>query len=257
MKRSWPLDWSLFTCAFTKHVTYAPDEEALRGRLHVATAAGEAWRCLRCATYVVGPPTGHGPADHAPVVGRGKQLRDAFVLRFFAIERLLRGLVIGLAAYGVFRFAHNRESIQRVLERDLPLLRTLFGNEGIDLSHSKIYHWVEASLTAGTTTLTLVGLGLSLYALIEVIEAVGLWLLKRWGEYFAFVATTLFLPLEIYELIERVTWVRLVIFLINVGLCVYLVYTKRLFGVRGGRAAYEAERHSASLIEVERMAAER
>ena len=34
----------------------------------------------------------------------------------------------------------------------------------------------------------------------------------------------------------------------------YLLWTKRLFGLRGGHAAFEAERHSASLLEVERAA---
>jgi hypothetical protein len=36
----------------------------------------------------------------------------------------------------------------------------------------------------------------------------------------------------------------------------YLVWTKRLFGIRGGHAAFEAERHSESLLEVELAAAE-
>ena len=43
------------------------------------------------------------------------------------------------------------------------------------------------------------------YALIELIEAVGLWLMQRWGEYFAVIATSVFLPLEIYELTEKIT----------------------------------------------------
>jgi hypothetical protein len=35
---------------------------------------------------------------------------------------------------------------------------------------------------------------------------------------------------------------------------VYLLLTKRLFGIRGGHAAYEAERHEESLLEVEEAA---
>jgi len=35
---------------------------------------------------------------------------------------------------------------------------------------------------------------------------------------------------------------------------VYLLLTKRLFGLRGGHAAFEAERRSASLLEVEASA---
>src|SRR5207245_2654745 len=83
-------------------------------------------------------------------------------------------------------------------------------------------------------------------------EATGLWLLKRWGEYVAVVGTSAFLPLEIYELIEKVTVIRVGAFIINIAAVAYLLYTKRLFGLRGGRAAHEAERHSASLLEIER-----
>jgi len=34
----------------------------------------------------------------------------------------------------------------------------------------------------------------------------------------------------------------------------YLLFAKRLFGLRGGRRAYDAERHGEQLLEVERSA---
>jgi len=52
-----------------------------------------------------------------------------------------------------------------------------------------------------------------------------------------------------------VTWLRVVAFAFNVFAVVYILWTKRLFGFRGGRAAFEAERHSQSLLEVEQAAA--
>ena len=79
----------------------------------------------------------------------------------------------------------------------------------------------------------------------------GLWSLRRWGEYLAVVATSIFLPLEVYELTEKITWLRVLAFVVNLALVAYLVVSKRLFGVRGGFAAYEAERASQSLLEVE------
>jgi uncharacterized membrane protein (DUF2068 family) len=69
------------------------------------------------------------------------------------------------------------------------------------------------------------------------------------------VGTAVFIPLEIYELVERVTWLRVVAFAFNVFAVVYILWTKRLFGFRGGRTAFEAERHSQSLLEVEQAAA--
>jgi uncharacterized membrane protein (DUF2068 family) len=105
-----------------------------------------------------------------------------------------------------------------------------------------------------SSTLVWFALGLLAYALIELVEAVGLWLLQRWGEYFAVVATSCGLPLELYELTERITVVRVGALVINVGLVVYLLVSKRLFGIRGGKEAYEARRRGESLIEVEQAA---
>src|SRR4051794_41896467 len=95
------MDWSLRGCSRQGHRTYAPDEPELSDRLRDETALGEAWRCLRCGDFVLGPPNGRGPADHAPLVLRGRALRDAFVLRLLAVERLGRGALLIALAYGV------------------------------------------------------------------------------------------------------------------------------------------------------------
>jgi hypothetical protein len=42
--------------------------------------------------------------------------------------------------------------------------------------------------------------------------------------------------------------------LINVAAVVYLLWSKRLFGVRGGHEAYERALHEVSLLEVEQAA---
>jgi hypothetical protein len=81
-------------------VTYAPDEPNLRERLTAPTTAGTAWRCLRCGAFVPGDPHGRGPAAAAPLLRQGRELRDELILRVFAVERFLRFLVLGAAAYG-------------------------------------------------------------------------------------------------------------------------------------------------------------
>jgi uncharacterized membrane protein (DUF2068 family) len=244
----------MLTCARKGHITYAPDETRLRERLRVETPAGPAWRCLRCGTYVHGEPHGRGPADHAPLVLRGRELRDALIMRFFALERVIRGLVIAAAAYGVWRFSAHRGSIQKVFDKEIPLLKPLARQVGWDLDHSHIVESIRHVFTVKSSTLIWFALGLLAYGLVELVEAVGLWLLKRWGEYFAVVATSFGLPLEVYELTERITVVRVGALVINVGLVVYLLVSKRLFGIRGGKEAYEAHRRSESLIEVEQAA---
>ena len=68
------------------------------------------------------------------------------------------------------------------------------------------------------------------------------------------VATAIFLPYEVYDLTVKVTWLRIVAVLINLLLVIYLVWSKRLLGARGGKKAYEAQLRGESVIEVEQAA---
>ena len=248
------MDWSLRACGRRGHETYAPDEPELRDRLHVATPAGEAWRCLRCGDFVVGAPELSGPADEAPIVLRGRALRDATILRLLAAERAARGVIILAIAYGVLRFRASQRDLRDAFERALPAAKPLEEALHVNLTDSAFVHRLQHVLSSKPHTLTLIAIGLFAYAALQIIEGVGLWMLKRWGEYVAVVATSAFIPLEVYELIERVTVLRVGALVVNVAAVIYLVWTKRLFGVRGGHAAFEAERHSESLLEVEAAA---
>jgi len=248
------VDWSLFGCARRGHLTYEPDEPELRERLMAPTAAGPAWRCLRCGAFVTGEPHGSGPAAAAPLPRRGRELRSELILRVFAVERFLRFLVFAAASYGVWRFKYDRAGIQRAFDSDLPAIRALYRDLGFNVSHSRLLGLIQHSFTLDSRTLTYLAAGLAGYALIELVEGIGLWLGRRWGEYFAMVATSVFLPYEIYDLTVKVTWLRLVALVINLLLVIYLVWTKRLFGVRGGGRAYEARLRTESVIAVEQAA---
>ncbi|MEJ7628483.1 MAG: DUF2127 domain-containing protein [Nocardioidaceae bacterium] len=249
------MDWNLATCGRSGHETYAPDEAALRERLRVETPAGEAWRCLRCATYVVGPAMAGGPADDAPEVPRGRLLRDRRIMRLLAAERVLRGLGLVLLAILVFAFKNSREDLHKSFARELPLLRPLADQIGWNIDDSKVVRGVNQAFSMSPATLTWIALALLAYAAVQFVEGVGLWLMKRWGEYFAVVATSIFVPVEIYELTERVTVLRVLLLLVNVAAVGWLVWSKRLFGARGGAAAFHAEHHAESLLTVERAAA--
>jgi uncharacterized membrane protein (DUF2068 family) len=245
-------DWDLRACGWHGHATWAPSEPELAERLRAETVHGPAWRCLRCGSYVAAEPRGSGPADEAPIMLRGRALRDAFILRLLALERGIRGILLVALAYGVYKFEGSRDSLQRVFDDYLPRLTPVARHAGVDLQSTGPVRLIQKALTTNPHTLTLVSLGVLAYGALELLEAVGLWLMKRWGEYVAVVGTAIFIPLEVYELLERITWLRVTAFALNIFAVVYILWTKRLFGFRGGREAFEAERHSESLLEVER-----
>lgn len=251
-----PVDWNLGTCARHGHETYAPDEPALRDRLHVSTPAGQAWRCLRCGDYVIGEPNADGPADEAPEVPRGRLLRDRRIMRLLALERWLRAAGLVALAVAVFTFIGRKEHLQEAFNTDLPLLQPLADQLGWNVNDSAVVRLINDAFALTPTLLVWIGIGLLVYAALQVVEGVGLWLVRRWGEYFAVVATSIFLPWEIYEITEKVTVLRTVLLLVNIAAVVWLIWSKRLFGVRGGAAAYHAEHSAESLLTVERAAVE-
>jgi uncharacterized membrane protein (DUF2068 family) len=229
-------------CGRHGHVTYAPTEPDLAARLRSQTALGEAWRCLRCGDWVLGAPQASGPADQAPVPPRGKALRQLTILRVLAVERAIRGIVLIAAGYGVYRFESAQTALRGSFGRLVPALRPLADQLGVDLDHSSILSAATKALHARAGTLNLVVVGLVVYGLLELVEGVGLWLAKRWGEYLTVIATAAFLPYEVSELLKSVTVTKVGAFLINVLAVVYLLLAKRLFGLRGGVAAEEAIR---------------
>jgi uncharacterized membrane protein (DUF2068 family) len=243
------VEWSLLDCGRRGHVTYAPSETDLRAQLSALTPEGQAWRCLRCGTFVPGPADGSGPAAKAPAPLRGKEIRSAIVLRVFAVERFLRALVFGALAWAVWEFGVSRASLERAFDKDYPALRALFRQLGYDVDHSKLVGLIHNALTLSQSTIKLIAGGVLLYAILELVEGVGLWLEQRWGEYFAMIVTSLGLPYEIYDLTDKITATRVIFFLINLALVVYLVVTRRLFGARGGKEAYEARLRSESVMQ--------
>lgn len=249
------MEWNLRSCSRHGHVTYAPNEPDFRARLEATTPLGDAWRCLRCGTYVLGEPHGAGPAQNAPVLLRGKALRAAFILRALAVERWARGLILVLLGVAVVKLKSTQVSLKELFEKDLTSLKPFFRQIHFDVSDSATIHGITKALNAKPTTLNLIAFGLLMYGLLQIVEGVGLWSLKRWGEYVAVVGTTLFIPLEVYEVVEGATWLKIGALVVNCVAVAYLVLSKRLFGVRGGQPAYEQSLHEVSLLEVEQAAA--
>jgi uncharacterized membrane protein (DUF2068 family) len=217
------VDWDLRACARQGHETYAPTERRYAEQLTAPTAAGTAWRCLRCGAFVPGPPRRSGPAAAAPVL---------------------------------LRVRSSQASLRQLLANDLPAAQGLADRLQYDLTDSALVRGLRGALDAPGSTLLLLAAGLAAYAAVELVEAVGLWLLKRWAEYFTVVATAAFVPLEVYDLVEKVTWLRVGALLVNLAAVAYIVLSKRLFGVRGGHAAYARERASVALLEVQEAAGE-
>jgi len=155
----------------------------------------------------------------------------------------------------VLRLESTQVSLQKLFDEDLKSLKPFFDQIHFNVSDSATIRSIEKVLHAKPSTLNLIAAGLFFYGALQIVEGIGLWSLKRWGEYVAVVGTTLFIPLEIYELTDKISWLKISALVVNLAAVAYLVLSKRLFGVRGGHHAYVAAQHEESLLEVEKAVA--
>lgn len=243
--------YELLVCGLRGHLLIGTDVAEVRPQdsIVVRERDGVRWhRCLRCDSWLPLPPPSDPPlaclppVEQIPVPVRGRPLRDKIVLRAIAIDRAVHFVVLAFLALLVFFVAAHQHELQHRFYRVLADIQGEIGGASSHGRHTGLLHDLDELFTLKSTTLHLLAAGLFAYALVEGAEAVGLWYQRRWAEYLTFVATALFLPLEVYELTATISPFKVAALLINLAILVYLVSAKRLFGFRGGIAAEEAVR---------------
>ena len=244
------LRYELIGCGLHGHELLGTDAQTLRAQdvLFARESDGlRSYRCLRCDSWVALSPPEHPAADHPPsreniaLPLRGRPLRDRYVLRLIAVDRLLHFLVLAALAAAIFLFANDKAVLNAEFAR---VLKDLQGGLGgpVNTSHSSIVHDLKDLFAVSITNLYLVGIAVALYAVMEGVEAAGLWLGRRWAEYLTLVATIVFVPYEVYELTKTVSALKVLALVISLAIVAYLLLAKRLFGLRGGGRAERAER---------------
>jgi uncharacterized membrane protein (DUF2068 family) len=245
------LHWELLLCGLRGHELEGTDAREI-GPEHAMLAReggpGERWyRCLRCDSWVVLPrpvrPTRELPPerDEIELPLRGKALRDKIILRLIAVDRAFHLVVLGALGVLVLLFSADRATLRQTFYK---VIADLQGGTVSGQSHARhgLLHSLDNLFTTSSAHLHQLAFALLVYGAVEGIEAVGLWYQRRWAEYLTFIVTASLLPLEVYEIAHRSTPFKIVAFIINVAVVVYLLFAKRLFGMRGGAAADAAER---------------
>ena len=245
--------WDLLDCSLQGHRTVGHDVAAVRpddALLLREDADGLRWhRCLRCDAWLPRSAPEHPAAEHLPprdriqLPLRGRPLRDRYVLRLIALDRVVHVVGLGLLAAAVIVFSGHRGTLDRWWTWGLDFVQQ--HGVVVDTAHGSIAE-VTGWFDTPSSHLLLIGVGLVAYAALEATEAVGLWLGRRWAEYLTFVATSVLLVPEVIDLSDGASATGVTLFALNLAVVVYLLLAKRLFGLRGGGRAEAAEREADS-----------
>jgi len=138
---------------------------------------------------------------------------DKAGLRAVAIVEAAKGLLVLAVGLGLFSLMHR--DLQAIAEHIV---------ERFHLNPASRYPQIFLDLSGkvGDSKLQLLALGALGYSTLHLIEAYGLWLQRRWAEWLAVAVAGVYIPIEIYELWERVTWIRISLLAINVAIVAYL-----------------------------------
>lgn len=236
-------------CSIKGHCVPAADAARLRDEdraLGYDTPEGLRYsRCLRCDLWVLTPVPAAGkeayevipPLDEIEMPRRGKPLQDAIVLRLIAIDRGVHAVLFGLLAIALIVIELQLPRIHTWAESVRDGLNSTIAETAQAGSHASLTRHLESLMNLESNEVKVLMFTAIAYALVEGIEAVYLWKERRWAEYLTVVATVGFIPFEVRELIDRVTVLRILALAVNVAILVWLIYAKRLFGLRGGEAA--------------------
>ena len=246
------LRYELIDCGLHGHEILGTDAAELRpeDEIFARESGGLRWyRCMRCDSWLALPPPDHPARKYPPAREeinlplRGKPLRDRYVLRLIALDRVLHFLILSALAAAILLFASNRVALNAEFTK---ILNDLQGSVGGPLANSNhgIVHDLQRLFSVNIKNLYLLGVAIAAYALMEGVEAIGLWFAKRWAEYLTFIATIVFIPYEVDELIKGISVLKVLTFVINVAIAAYLLWAKRLFGLRGGGRVERAEREA-------------
>jgi uncharacterized membrane protein (DUF2068 family) len=245
------LHWELLVCGVRGHALFGTDAAELHPDDEIVAFErdGVRWhRCVRCDSWLpLPPPAAPGrdrlpPRDEIELPLRGRPLRDKIVLRAIAVNRAFHCVLLTLLGIAIFLFAQHRSELKETFYRVITDLQGGVSGGPVQTDKTGILHELDRLFTLKAGTLHLVGAAVLVYGVVEGVEAVGLWYQRRWAEYLTLIVTASFLPLEVYELIHKFTPFKVFAFVVNVAIVAYLLFAKRLFGIRGGVAAEHAQR---------------
>lgn len=161
---------------------------------------------------IVRPPSHHGLVS--------KLIRKPLLtgMRAVALLEAIKGVVVLLAGIGLLALVHR--DVEAIAERLVKLSH-------LDPASKYPRIFIGAAGKVTDARLWFLAAAAAAYSAVRLVEAWGLWHERRWAEWLALVAGGLYVPIEIYELIHRATWLKAGLLATNLAIVLYMAYALR------------------------------
>jgi uncharacterized membrane protein (DUF2068 family) len=143
---------------------------------------------------------------------------DGTVLRLIAIFKLLKAITLIAIGVGALKLLHR--DMGSTLEHWIAV-------SGLDPGNRWVERGIEKASNLSHAKVRGLGIVSFIYAGLFLTEGIGLWLMKRWAEWFTIIITSSLVPVEIYELYRHPTASKVLVLIVNIAVVVYLVYRIR------------------------------
>jgi uncharacterized membrane protein (DUF2068 family) len=143
-----------------------------------------------------------------------KSSGPSVTLQLIALFKLTKGILLLIVGIGALKLLHR--DVAETVTHWVDVLRVDPDNRHIHRLLARVFAITPGQLRAASV-------GTFVYAGLLLTEGTGLLLRKRWAEYFTIITTAGLIPLEIYELVHRLTAAKIVVFLLNVAIVAYLI----------------------------------
>ena len=139
-------------------------------------------------------------------------------LRTVALLEAAKGALVLLVGFGLLSLIHH--DVQRFAER-------LVAHAHLNPAARYPRIFIDAANQLTDARLLLVAAGAAVYSSARFIEAYGLWYGRRWAEWFAALSGGIYVPFEMFEMYERVTWLSLGALVLNSTIVVFMIASLR------------------------------
>jgi uncharacterized membrane protein (DUF2068 family) len=140
------------------------------------------------------------------------------MIRLIAAFKLLKAILLIAVGVGALKLLH--QDAADALYRWAAMLGVDPGNQYVDNALQKLANFTPNKIKA-------LGVGSFVYAGLFLIEGIGLWMVRRWAEWFTVIVTSSLVPVEIYEIHRHPNLVKILVLMINFAVVGYLVYRIR------------------------------